>query len=247
MSPRWHPANWRIPPAACLIPSCNLSRAFREVVAFEPVQAHRECFVRNVEATNVTLHPCALGMLEGSVSIRTEPTSTGDSWVKGEGDIPMRTLDSFNLENVDFIKIDCEGYEENVLRGAMDTIRRCRPVVLVEQKREREHELRHVQERAAAMTSSSSSVTCFRNASSPPPSGITRCAVSAISLVPMAQTCRSCTRATPGRVAARMAKSGGSQAWSAAPLEPALAALPQVARRDLEAALESWGVPRTTG
>lgn len=116
--------------------SYNLAPAFREVHAFEPVAAHRECFQRNVNAPNVTLHWCALGATEGSVSIRTAPTSSGDSWVSGEGEIPMRTLDSFQLVDVDLIKIDCEGYEENVLRGGLETIKASRPVVMVEQKRD---------------------------------------------------------------------------------------------------------------
>ena len=116
--------------------SYNLAAAFEQVHAFEPVEAHRACFARNVEAANVTLHACALGREEGSVSIHTAPTSTGDSWVKGGGNIPMVTLDSLQLTEVDFIKIDCEGYEENVLRGAVETIERDRPVIIVEQKRD---------------------------------------------------------------------------------------------------------------
>lgn len=116
--------------------SYNLAPAFLQVHAFEPVREHRLCFVKNVEAPNVTLHEFALGANEGSVSIHTAPTSSGDSWVKGAGDIPMRTLDSFALLDVDLIKIDCEGYEENVLRGGVETIKRDRPVVMVEQKRD---------------------------------------------------------------------------------------------------------------
>ncbi len=116
--------------------SYNLAHAFQQVHAFEPVAAHRECFVKNVDKPNVTLHACALGREEGSVSIHTAPTSTGDSWVKGGGGIPMVTLDSLGLTEVDFIKIDCEGYEENVLRGAVETIKRSRPVIIVEQKRD---------------------------------------------------------------------------------------------------------------
>lgn len=116
--------------------SFNLATAFRNVIAFEPVAEHRACFMRNVDAVNVELKSYALGMAKGSVTIRTEPTSSGDSWVNGAGDIPMETLDSFDLENVDFIKVDCEGYEENVLRGAINTLTLWRPIVCVEQKRD---------------------------------------------------------------------------------------------------------------
>jgi FkbM family methyltransferase len=44
----------------------------------------------------------------------------------------QRTLDSFNFQDVDLIKIDVEGTELFVLQGAVDTIRRCQPVVQVE-------------------------------------------------------------------------------------------------------------------
>lgn len=120
--------------------SFNLARAFESVKAFEPVAAHRECFVKNVEdceeGGNVDLIGCAIGPAEARVSIWSNPTSSGDSWVSGVGGIPMRTLDSFALQDVDLIKADCEGYEEKVLRGAFDTIARCRPIIMVEQKRD---------------------------------------------------------------------------------------------------------------
>jgi hypothetical protein len=46
----------------------------------------------------------------------------------------MKTLDSFNLNDVDLIKIDCEGYELFVIQGGIETIKRCRPAIIVEQK-----------------------------------------------------------------------------------------------------------------
>lgn len=121
--------------------SFNFAPACQVVEAFEPVALHRACFELNVlqplqDPTRVNLHALALGQIERMVSIHTAPTSSGDSWVDGPGDIRMVTLDSFEFADVDVIKIDCEGFEENVLRGAMDTIRRCRPVILVEQKRD---------------------------------------------------------------------------------------------------------------
>ena len=46
--------------------------------------------------------------------------------------IKLRTLDSFNLDKLDFLKIDVEGYEENVLQGGMNTIRRFLPIIILE-------------------------------------------------------------------------------------------------------------------
>jgi len=47
-------------------------------------------------------------------------------------EVPCRTIDSYNFEDVDFIKIDVEGSELFVIEGATDTIIRCRPGVQVE-------------------------------------------------------------------------------------------------------------------
>lgn len=46
--------------------------------------------------------------------------------------IKQRTLDSYNFEEVDVIKIDTEGYELLVLEGAENTIKRNRPIVQIE-------------------------------------------------------------------------------------------------------------------
>lgn len=115
--------------------SIQLAKKFLNVHAFEPVAAHRECFEQNLaDVRCVTLHPCALGEASGSVRIETAPTSSGDSRVGGDGDIPLRRLDDFNLVSVDFIKLDAEGYELFALRGGERTIVRDMPTIIVEQK-----------------------------------------------------------------------------------------------------------------
>lgn len=45
--------------------------------------------------------------------------------------VPLRTLDSFNLDPA-IVKIDVQGHEEQVIRGAMETYERCRPVSIIE-------------------------------------------------------------------------------------------------------------------
>lgn len=47
-------------------------------------------------------------------------------------EVPKRTIDSYNFDDVDAIKIDVEGSELLVIHGAVDTIDRCRPSVQVE-------------------------------------------------------------------------------------------------------------------
>lgn len=116
--------------------SYNLAHQFATVFSAEPVAEHQACFKKNVTGQFVHLLPYALGAEEAMVSIRANASSTGDSWVDGPGAIPQRTLDSLEIPDVDFIKIDAEGYEELILRGGIETLKACRPVVCVEQKRD---------------------------------------------------------------------------------------------------------------
>jgi len=48
----------------------------------------------------------------------------------------MVTLDSLDLQDVDYMKLDVEGWEANVIVGAEQTIKAFRPVIMVEQKRD---------------------------------------------------------------------------------------------------------------
>ena len=58
--------------------------------------------------------------------IRTRPTEPPTE------DVEIRTLDSYNFEEVDIIKVDVEGHEFDVVMGAEQTILKYRPVVQLE-------------------------------------------------------------------------------------------------------------------
>lgn len=107
---------------------------FEEIIAFEPCQDHWEIYPYNMRKESYTLHKCALGAEAGSIGLGFEPRSTGGTHVAGSGDIEMRTLDSFEIPRIDLMKIDVEGYELDVIKGGLETIKRCKPVMIVEQK-----------------------------------------------------------------------------------------------------------------
>lgn len=46
----------------------------------------------------------------------------------------MYRLDDLEITDVDYIKIDCEGYESEILQGARETIMTSRPIMVVEHK-----------------------------------------------------------------------------------------------------------------
>jgi FkbM family methyltransferase len=122
--------------AHCGLWSRVLSHCFTRVSAFEPLPVNRECFVMNVHSDGVRLHDCALGDKDEMVTIEIPSECSGWSFVSAQGSLQasMRTLDSFAFEILDFLKLDCEGYEYFVLEGGASTIRRLRPTIVVEQK-----------------------------------------------------------------------------------------------------------------
>ena len=87
----------------------------------------------NVECFNVAMsdHP-------GTLMFRDQDIFLAGSRVVASGGVPVRagTLDQFvadaNLTKIDFIKIDVEGHERQVLEGAVNTIQRFKPKCLVE-------------------------------------------------------------------------------------------------------------------
>ena len=115
----------------------SLSRKFDHVICFEPNPNFRECFNRNIKENNVTLHPYGLSSHSHNAIQGVNATHLND--VLGdteprEGDIECRSLDSFDLCDVDYIKIDVDGFEIPLLEGAQETLKRNNPVINIEMK-----------------------------------------------------------------------------------------------------------------
>ena len=111
---------------------------FAKVVAFEPVAVFRECLEKNVVGNNFFISPLALGDHDTQATMIITEGNSGHSHLDpatlGTGDVQVVKLDNLNIENVDYIKIDCEGYEYRVLQGAEQTVKRWRPIMVIEQK-----------------------------------------------------------------------------------------------------------------
>lgn len=116
----------------------QMAKRFERVRAYEPVAQFRECFNRNLQGVaNVSLLGYALGEKAGKVRMKIDPADSGGTHVDPaaeSGSVPMYSLDGLMLEDVDFVKIDCEGYEHHVIAGARETLLRYQPCVIVEQK-----------------------------------------------------------------------------------------------------------------
>ncbi len=123
-----------------------LAKLTRHVHAFEP-QTNCNRFLRSAFKQNVSVYEYALSNYEGRVAMRNagdempnqgaslesseksrHTTSDDDSAVT----VDVKRLDSFDLNNIGFIKIDAEGEETNVIEGATQTIANNRPTLLIE-------------------------------------------------------------------------------------------------------------------
>jgi FkbM family methyltransferase len=116
----------------------DLCQYFQQVIAIEPVADFRACLVKNVPTTNLKIYDCALGAEASMIDMIITADNTGHSHVDpasfGQGKIQMQTLDNLNLPKFDYVKLDCEGYEFNIVRGGENCLKEYRPVIVVEQK-----------------------------------------------------------------------------------------------------------------
>lgn len=115
---------------------------FRRVVAFEPTPATAARLERNIMLSghrHISVQRCALSNRTGEATLSVDPGHCGANRIDGGASgqtiaVPLRTLDDLAKEigRIDFIKIDVEGHECEVLEGAKETIASDRPQLFVE-------------------------------------------------------------------------------------------------------------------
>ena len=107
------------------------------IYCFEPNKEAFECLQYNIRNENSHLFNVALGSTGGKVRVLSDsehPNNIGMNFCDAvnSGDINLMTLDKFELEKCDFIKIDVEGWELEVLIGANNTIDKYKPNLYIE-------------------------------------------------------------------------------------------------------------------
>lgn len=102
-----------------------LSSRFASVVAIEPGPLADQI-------TGATVIRAALGDKPGRCGMADGKHNTGQRHVTEGDSVEVITLDSLGL-SPDFIKLDVEGMEWHALKGGEQTIRRCKPVIMLEE------------------------------------------------------------------------------------------------------------------
>ena len=143
-------------------PSAEL---FERVICFEPVFKNFEVLQKNLENyNNVELHNLGLGDKDQTVTFELQTLKCGHTkqveefipnpeFEKHTGE--LTTLDRFNFQSVDWIKIDVEGFENAVLEGSRDTIQRNRPWLLLEDNGQQEQHRQWLNDLCGPYTASS--------------------------------------------------------------------------------------------
>lgn len=110
-----------------------------DVYAFEPNPLTYQLLEKNTKKlNNVWLAQCAIGAENGSILVEDfdpkEITNYGEVKVGADSgtEVPLIALDSQELPMPDLIKIDVEGFEYQVLCGAVNIINQARPVIYYE-------------------------------------------------------------------------------------------------------------------
>ena len=118
-----------------------LSQKFNKVISFEPMAQVYECLLENTKGVdNVILNNFALGSEQKNVDMTYDPNNTGNSFINGkEGSIKVKRIDDSFMPPFDLIKIDCERNELEVLKGGINTLKKYKPIVIVEQHPDTEY------------------------------------------------------------------------------------------------------------
>lgn len=132
----------------------KFAKHFDTVYTFEPDPVNFHCLVNNLPYRNVIKLQACLGNKRSSVLLSLDPNNIGGHWVGNEsgsiemnldspilsgkvvknvsGFVPLLMIDDMNLPDCDLIQLDIEGSELNALYGCSETIKKYKPVIVLE-------------------------------------------------------------------------------------------------------------------
>ena len=112
-----------------------LAEHFNQVITFEPDEDNFECLHKNVTYDDALVFFGALGAEPGWCQVQRIDTDNCGSHKTLPGTVvPVQTIDSLGLEHCDLIWLDIEGAEADAIKGALATIEKFSPIIVLEEK-----------------------------------------------------------------------------------------------------------------
>ncbi len=132
--------------------SKDICKKFEHAHLFEPYDKNVECLKKNLSLNkNYTIHKCALSNKEEMGYLYFNDKSLGGSSLNPKGfsefkkkKIRKKILDNYKFKNVDYVKIDVQFHELEVIEGSLETLKINSPVVCIEAARRNNQELDYV-------------------------------------------------------------------------------------------------------
>lgn len=114
---------------------------FKDVYSFEPEDVCFYCLERNCVGEGYHLYHGGLGDTTDKLTLMKTPAPTNHGMhqiANFPGKVQMYRIDDLDLQNCDLIHLDVEGFESRALLGAIETIKKFSPVVILERANGRE-------------------------------------------------------------------------------------------------------------
>lgn len=111
-----------------------LANFFQVVYTFEPHVGNFSFLCKNADLPNIFKFNAALGDTHEMIAMHTHDSNQGMHRVDRvvNATVPTLRIDDFKYPTLDLIMLDVESYEINVLRGAVISIEKFKPLIIVE-------------------------------------------------------------------------------------------------------------------
>lgn len=108
---------------------------FDQVYTFEPDDLCYYCLDKNCVGEGYHKYHGGLGNTNEKLTLVRTPAPTNHGMhqiANSPGNVNMYRIDDLNLEKCDLIHLDVEGYESEALLGGLETIKKFKPVIILE-------------------------------------------------------------------------------------------------------------------
>lgn len=114
----------------------KLAKSFDKVITLEPDTENFNCLRENTrEYDNIRPMRAALGAYKGHAATKSHEAGNAGAvhLIPGKA-VGVMPIDDLALDDCDLIWLDVEGYEEPALKGAWQTVEKCHPAIIIEEK-----------------------------------------------------------------------------------------------------------------